>query len=87
MTYFVYILRCADDTLYVGITTDLARRIEEHNQDKKGARYTRGRRPVRVVYSEECDTKSLALKRELEIKSWPREKKLGLIEKSGKIER
>lgn len=77
--YFVYILQCADDTLYVGITTDLERRIEEHNHDKKGARYTRGRRPVRVVYAEECDTKSLALKRELEIKSWPREKKFELV--------
>jgi len=80
MSYFVYILECADTTLYVGITTELERRIEEHNHDKKGARYTRGRRPVRVVYSEECDTKSLALKRELEIKSWPREKKLELIQ-------
>ncbi|MBI5004012.1 GIY-YIG nuclease family protein [Candidatus Kaiserbacteria bacterium] len=81
MMYFVYILECADDTLYVGITTDLKRRIEEHNHDKKGARYTRGRRPVRVVYSEECDTKSIALKRELEIKSWSRGEKLGLIGK------
>lgn len=79
MTYFVYILQCADDTLYVGITTDLKRRIEEHNHDKKAARYTRGRRPVKVVYSEECDTRSNALKRELELKSWSREKKLGLI--------
>ncbi len=79
MMYFVYILQCADHTLYVGITTDLERRIEEHNHDKKGARYTRGRRPVRVVYTEECDTKSLALKRELEIKSWPRERKLELV--------
>jgi putative endonuclease len=87
MSYFVYILECADTTLYVGNTTELERRIEEHNHDKKGARYTRGRRPVRVVYSEECDTKSLALKRELEIKSWPREKKLDLIKESRKISR
>jgi len=82
MMYFVYILQCADDTLYTGITTDLNRRINEHNGAKEGARYTKTRQPVALKYSEQHETKSEALKREIEIKSWPREKKLNLIGES-----
>ncbi len=77
--WFLYVLRCADDTLYTGITTDLNRRLETHNAGK-GAKYTRSRRPVAPVYSEEHDTESAARRREHEIKSWPRERKLRLIE-------
>lgn len=77
--YFVYILECADRTLYTGITIDLDRRVREHNGAKEGARYTKTRRPVKLVYSERRKTKSSALKRELEIKTWPREKKLELV--------
>jgi len=83
--YFVYILECADHTLYTGITTDVDRRIREHNTEKIGARYTKTRRPVILKYSEQFPTKSESLKREIEIKSWSREKKLELIKKSGKI--
>jgi putative endonuclease len=76
-----YILLCADSTLYVGSTTDLVRRLDEHNNSKKGAHYTKIRRPVKLVYSEEYETINEAKKRECEIKSWEREKKLELISK------
>jgi putative endonuclease len=79
----VYIAQCADDTLYTGIATDLERRIEEHNSSEKGAKYTRVRRPVRLVYSEEYPDRSLASKREYEIKKkMNRTQKLKLIAKA-----
>ena len=61
-------LECSDGTLYTGITTDLERRIDEHNHSAKGAKYTRARRPVLLVYSEEVENRSLASKREYFIK-------------------
>lgn len=73
-------IRCADGSLYTGITTDAQRRLEEHRTGK-GAKYTRGRGPLELVYIEECEDKSAALKRELEIKALPRSEKLKLIEK------
>lgn len=80
MPWFVYILSCADDTLYTGITTEPARRVDEHNTDNTlGARYTRSRRPVRLVYSEELDSRSAAAKREAELKKMERQQKLVLI--------
>ena len=82
MAFTVYMLRCADGTLYVGSTTDLERRLHEHNHLKSGARYTRARRPVEVVHSEDFETWSAALKRECVIKKWSREKKLGLVQDS-----
>ena len=78
--YFVYILTCADGTLYVGSTNDLAKRVVQHNTAKAGAHYTKIRRPVTLVYSEIVKTLSQALKREVEIKRWSREKKIALIE-------
>lgn len=78
--WFVYILRCADGTFYTGATDDVARRAEVHNSGK-GAKYTRGRRPVEVVYFEECESYSAALKREYAIKQLTRPQKLALIEK------
>ena len=81
--YFVYIVQCADNTFYTGIATELERRIEEHNASDKGARYTRVRRPVRLVYSEEYPDRSSASKREYEIKKkMSRADKLKLIESS-----
>ena len=77
MAYYVYILRCNDDSLYTGITTDVQRRIKEHNNSSKGAKYTKMRRPVMLVYSEECENRSDALKREYEIKKMSRKEKLG----------
>lgn len=77
--YFVYILRCSDDSLYVGITTDLERRIDEHNNSTLGAKYTRNKRPVYLEYFEKFETRSQALKREIQIKKLSHTKKLHLI--------
>lgn len=77
---YVYILKCADDTFYTGWTNDIDVRIRAHNEGK-GAKYTRGRTPVELVYCEILPTKSEALKREAAIKKLPRLKKLKLIEK------
>ena len=77
--WWVYILRCGDGTLYTGITDDVERRLKAHNSGK-GAKYTRGRAPVKLVYREEQPDKSAALKRELDIKALPRKEKLKLTE-------
>lgn len=77
--WHVYILRCADGTLYTGMTTDLSRRVNEHNRNK-GSAYTGSRLPVKLIYNEPCTDRSQALKREAQIKRWPRKKKLVLIE-------
>ena len=77
-TWKLYILRCGDGSLYTGITTDVEKRLEAHRSGK-GAKYTRGRTPLELVYSEECADHSAALKRELEIKNLSREEKLKLI--------
>ena len=76
--WLVYILRCADRSLYTGITNDLPRRTRQHNGGT-ASRYTRSRRPVRVVYTEAVDSKGAALRRELAIKSLTRREKLTLI--------
>lgn len=78
--YWVYILRCRDDTLYTGITDDVERRLKAHNSGK-GAKYTRGRGPVELVYREEQPDKSAALRRERAIKKLTRTEKLALITK------
>jgi len=75
---FVYILECADGTLYTGWTTDLERRLREHNAGR-GARYTRARRPVTLAYSEQVADRSAALRREAEIRRLRRSDKLELI--------
>lgn len=77
--WFVYILRCCDGTLYTGSTDDVERRLQVHNSGK-GAKYTRGRTPVQVVYTEECGSYSAALKREYAIKQLTRQEKLKMIE-------
>jgi len=77
--YTVYVLECADGTYYTGITTDITRRLEEHNHSPKGAKYTRARRPVSLKYHEEHPDKSQALKREREIKQMKRSVKITLI--------
>jgi putative endonuclease len=71
-SYFVYMLECSDGTLYTGITTDLERRVDEHNNSDKGAKYTRARRPVTLVYSETLENRSEASKREYAIKKMSR---------------
>ena len=79
MNYFVYILECADRTLYTGTTNDLEKRILSHNTSKTGAKYTRGRRPVILKYFEDCGSKGNALKRECELKKLKRIQKYNLI--------
>lgn len=77
--YHLYILKCADGSLYVGITTDLARRVFEHNTSTLGAKYTCGRRPVSLVFSQEFANRSEASREEARIKKLPRAGKLALI--------
>lgn len=79
-TWKLYILRCGDGSLYTGITTDVKKRLKAHRSGR-GAKYTRGRGPLALVYREECGDHSTALKREWEIKQLPREEKEKLIEK------
>lgn len=78
--WYTYVVECSDTSLYTGVTTDISRRICEHNEnDLKGAKYTRTRRPVKLVHVESYETKSDALKREWEIKKLRRESKLSLL--------
>lgn len=82
MSHFVYLLRCVDGSLYTGYTTDVKKRVQEHNGEastKAGARYTRSRRPVRLVYTEAFASRSEALKREAAIKTFTRDQKELLI--------
>lgn len=76
--WYLYILRCGDGSLYTGITTDVEKRLEVHRSGK-GAKYTRGRGPLELVYREFCGTHSDALKRELRVKAMTREEKLLLV--------
>jgi len=79
MSWYVYLLNCADDSYYTGITTDPVRRLQEHNgDDKKAARYTRARRPVKMVYFELCQSRSEAGIREYEIRKSNRKEKIEL---------
>ncbi len=78
--WFVYIVRCADDSLYTGITKDVERRIEEHNNDDTlGAKYTKARRPVVLVYQEACESRSVVTKREYDIKQLSRKEKVRFL--------
>lgn len=78
MPWFLYIVKCKDDSLYTGITTDISRRIKEHNA-RKGAFYTKNKTPVELVYQEAMPNQSQARKREAEIKRLAREEKLKLV--------
>jgi len=80
MMWYVYILRCGDDTLYTGVTDDVEKRLAAHRAGK-GAKYTRGRSPLELVYVEEQPDKSAALRREIAIKKLSRREKLKLVEK------
>lgn len=80
MAWWVYLVRCADGTLYAGITTDVERRLAEHNGEAAGARYTRSRRPVRLVYAEPAADRAEAARREAAIKRLGRAQKLALCE-------
>jgi putative endonuclease len=80
MAYFIYMLRCADGTLYTGYTTDIEERLKKHNGHLPGgAKYTKGRRPVALVYSEEFVTRGEALRREHALKQLTREEKMSML--------
>jgi putative endonuclease len=85
MKYTTYILECADGTLYVGVTTEVSRRIEEHNTSDKGAKYTKARRPVVLKHAEIFENRSEAQKRESFLKKLTRAQKLDLIARGGDI--
>lgn len=78
MPYSVYIVQCSDSTLYTGIAVDVEKRVHEHNYSAKGAKYTKVRRPVKLLYAEPHNDRSSASKREYEIKKMSREEKLKL---------
>lgn len=78
MSWYLYIVKCSDDTLYTGITTDITRRIKTHNKSR-GSKYVRTRLPVELVYSETLNSQTEAIKREIFVKTWSRERKLKLI--------
>ena len=82
-SWYVYIVRCNDGTLYTGITKNLDKRIDEHNSGNGGAKYTRPRRPVTLVYTEQVESRSDAAKREYQLKRMPLMKKNDLIIASG----
>jgi putative endonuclease len=77
--YYLYIVQCSNNSLYTGITKNLTRRIWQHNNSKLGAKSIRGKRPVKLIYSEHYNNINEALRREREIQGWRREKKLNLI--------
>ncbi|MDD4151963.1 MAG: GIY-YIG nuclease family protein [Candidatus Gracilibacteria bacterium] len=77
--YYLYILKCADNSLYTGITTDINRRLNEHNSSKLGAKYTSLRRPVKLVYQAQFENRSQASKEEYRIKNLKRDEKIKLI--------
>ncbi|MFW9921882.1 MAG: GIY-YIG nuclease family protein [Candidatus Thorarchaeota archaeon] len=79
MKYFVYIVQCSDTTLYTGYTFDLEKRINQHNSSNQGAKYTKMRRPVKLVYYEILPNQKEAIKREREIKKLSRDKKLLMV--------
>jgi putative endonuclease len=76
--WWVYVLLCEDQSLYTGATNDPEKRFHDHLKGK-GSRYTRSHKPLKIVYSEKLESKSQALKREIEIKSWSRDKKIKLL--------
>ena len=75
MPFYVYLVECSDGTYYCGYTNNLQTRVEKHNSSKMGAKYTKGRRPVKLIYSEKLNSKTEAMKREVEIKKLSRGKK------------
>ena len=77
--YHVYIVKCSDNTYYTGIAKDIQKRLNEHNHSNKGAKYTKARRPVELVYKEFCEDRSSASKREYAIKKLSREEKLKMF--------
>ncbi len=84
--YFFYILRCADNSLYCGMTSNIKNRLKEHNSTgPRGAKYLRGKKPVKMIYSEKFPDIKAAMSREFEVKKWPKAKKEALVSKVGSL--
>ena len=83
MSWFFYVVSCVDLSLYAGVTTAVSRRVREHNETKRGAKYTRSRRPVRLVYSTELESRSAALKLESKFKRLTRDNKINFLRERG----
>lgn len=83
--WYIYIVECADNTLYTGITTDVIRREEEHNSSDKWAKFTKMRRPVKIVFSQKCEDRSDASKKEYAIKKLTRKQKIEIINWTKKL--
>jgi len=81
MKWFLYVLQCSDNTYYTGVTTDIKRRVHEHNTSKRGAKYTKTRRPVKIVYLSEYESRSSAQKSEYRFKQLTRKQKEEVINK------
>ena len=81
MSWYAYMIRCSDGSLYAGVTTDVERRFKEHKESKKGSKYARAKIPLRVVYVEPCSTRSNAQKREAVLKKMKKEEKELLVKK------
>jgi len=80
MKWWLYVVKCSDDTLYTGVTTDINRRIKEHNTSRRGAKYTRSRRPVNLVYKRQCINRSHAQQEEYQFKKLSKTEKLHIIQ-------
>ncbi len=85
MTWYVYMIRCSDASLYTGVTTDIERRFTEHKESKKGSKYARAKIPLRVVYEEVCASRSEAQKRECAIKKFDKKEKELLVASQKKV--
>jgi putative endonuclease len=85
MSYYFYFARCSDDSLYAGYCKDIQAREDKHNTGK-GAKYTRSRRPIKIIYTETFDTQKAAMQREIEVKKWNRLKKVNLIKNTSSLD-
>jgi len=83
--YYLYLLRCSDNSLYCGQTKDLQRRVKEHNDDDSKSKYTRARRPVKLVYFEKYSTLQKVMRREIQIKRWTKAKKEALVKGGSRL--
>lgn len=83
--YYLYLLRCTDNSLYCGQTKDLQRRVKEHNDDDSKSKYTRARRPVKLVYFEKYSTLQKVMRREIQIKRWTKAKKEALVKGGSRL--
>jgi len=85
MPWYCYIIECENNFLYTGITKDIEKRFKDHQTSKKGAKFTKKNKPIRIVWQEEQENYSTAIKREMEIKAWRKKRKMKFIEDSSQL--